>query len=238
MCVFLCCSCVFLCCSCVCVFFSCSCVFFCVFMFFLASALTGQFASALAMMFPGDFVSQFVSALPVSPGDLELGALFKDHGVSWLAIDEMFTLEWATYRRCFPAQPPLSALQRYNRRKCAHLLRDLATTADLPPTVHSVPFSFWTLLTGVRKGRNDICIFDVLPLAATVYIQMKLNSALYPGADPFPDPQQPARPPADLLTAIAGLLANPAPAQDPQQPARPLAICDDNCKTPRKTPAS
>ena len=82
----------------------------------LTSALVGQFAFALAM-FPGDFVSQFASALPVSLGDLELDALFEGHGVSWLAIDEMFALEWATYRRCFPAQPPLSFWQRYNKRK-------------------------------------------------------------------------------------------------------------------------
>ena len=45
-----------------------------------------------------------LSALPVSPGDIALDALFEDQGVSRLPIDEMFTLEWATYPRCFPAQ--------------------------------------------------------------------------------------------------------------------------------------
>ena len=39
----------------------------------------------------------------------------------------------ASYRRCSPAQTILSALQRYNRLKSAHLLRDLAAAADLPP---------------------------------------------------------------------------------------------------------
>ena len=39
---------------------------------------------------------------------------------------------------------------------------------------------------------------DVLPLAATVCTHIKLNSALAPDPDPFPDPQQPARPLADF----------------------------------------
>ena len=60
----------------------------------------------------------------VSQGDLELDALFEDHEVSWMDIDEMFALEWATFRRCLLEQPILSALHGYNRRKCAHLLRD------------------------------------------------------------------------------------------------------------------
>ena len=65
--------------------------------------------------------------IPMFHGDLELDALFED-GVPWLAINDLFTLEWATYQRCFPAQPLLSALQRKNRRKCAYPLRDLAVT--------------------------------------------------------------------------------------------------------------
>ena len=81
-------------------------------------------------MFPGDFVSQFVSALPVSTGDLELDALFEVKKCSMMAIDEMFAKELATFRRCF--------WQRYNRRKCAHIQRELATTADLPS--HSALF--------------------------------------------------------------------------------------------------
>ena len=54
------------------------------------------------MVFPGDFVSQYVSRVPESLGDLELDVFFEDHGVSWMTIDEMFALEWA--------QPVLSAL--------------------------------------------------------------------------------------------------------------------------------
>ena len=75
--------------------------------------------------------------------------------VSWLASDEMFAPEWATYRRCFPAQPMLSALQRYNRRKCAHLLRDLAVTVDLqPPRCILLPPASGPGSQVVRKGRQ------------------------------------------------------------------------------------
>ena len=160
------------------------------------------------MIFPGDFVRQCVPRGSTSSGDIELDALFEDHGVSWLAIDEMFALEWATYRRCFQAQPLLSALQRYIRRKCAHLLRDLAATADLPP--NSALFSQQLLDLAHRwfeREDNDIDIGDFHPLAAAVYIHIKLHSARYPDAVPyqFPDPQQLARPLADLLIAIAAL---------------------------------
>ena len=138
------------------------------------------------------------------PGDLELDDLFKDHGVSWLAIDEKFALEWATYR-CFPAQPPLSTL-RYNKRKCAHLLRDLAATIDPPlPTVHSLPFSSWTWLSTSSMS---------LPRAAAVYILVKMNPT------PAQDPQQTGRllanlladssPDASLRTIVAHCMENSA----------------------------
>ena len=100
--------------------------------------------------------------------------------------------------------------QRYNRRKCAHLLRDLATTVDLPP--HSAFFSLQLLDLAHRwseREDNDIQIFDVLPLAARVHILVKMNP---PRA---PDPQQPARPLADLLTASARLLARRLPHNVP-----------------------
>ena len=159
-----------------------------------------------------------------SPGDLEFENIFGDRGVSWLIIDEMFALELETYRRCFPAQPVLSALQRYNRRKCAHLLRDLAATADLPP--HRALFSQQLLdpthKRWTEREDNDIDIVDILPLAAAVFFLSKLHSARYPGPFPnqFPDPQRPARPPADLLTAIlltaiAALLARRQPHNAP-----------------------
>ena len=47
----------------------------------------------------------------------------------------MLALENDVFQRCLSAQPAHTptALQRFNRSKCAHLLRDLAATADLPP---------------------------------------------------------------------------------------------------------
>ena len=162
------------------------------------------------MIFPADFVSQCVSRVPASLGDLELDALIEDHGVSWLAMDEMFALELATFRRCFPAHPLLSALHKYNRRKCAHLERDLAATVDLPP--HSAFFSLQLLDLAHRwseREDNDIHIFDVFPLAATVYLLVKMNPAR------APDPPQPVRPVADLPTVIARLLARRQPHNAP-----------------------
>ena len=85
------------------------------------------------MAFPDDFTIEFVPRSPVSPFGLELENSLDDQGVSWQIIDDMLAMEVETHRRCFPAQPPLSALQRYNRRKCAFLLRDLAAAAYLPP---------------------------------------------------------------------------------------------------------
>ena len=93
--------------------------------------------------------------------------------------------------------------QRHNRRKCAHLLRDLAAAVDLPR--HSALLSLQLLGLAHRWFEREDN--DVLPLAATVCTHIKLNSALAPDPDPFPDPQQPARPLADLLTAIARLSA-------------------------------
>ena len=59
------------------------------------------------MNFPGDLVRQFVPRASASPGGLELGNIFEEHGVSWQFKAEMFALELETYRRCFPAQPTL-----------------------------------------------------------------------------------------------------------------------------------
>ena len=90
----------------------------------------------LAMAFPDDFANGFVPRSPVSPFGLELENIHEDHGVSWQVVDEMLALELETYRRCFPAQQAISALQRYNRCKCAFLQRDLAASwcALLPAT--------------------------------------------------------------------------------------------------------
>ena len=52
-------------------------------------------------------------------------------------------LEVETHQRCVLAQPTLSALQRYNRRKCAFSLRDLAAAAHLPLMVSSSHSNFW-----------------------------------------------------------------------------------------------
>ena len=71
----------------------------------------GAVCFRIIVIFPNDFVSQYVPRGFVSPGDLELDVIFEDHGGSWLTIDEMFALDLVTCRLCVPAQPILSALQ-------------------------------------------------------------------------------------------------------------------------------
>ena len=74
--------------------------------------------------------------LALSPFDFELENTLEDHAVSRQNTE--------SYRRCFPAQRALSALQRFNRRRCAFLLRailPLQLTRRL--TVRSSP-NFWT----------------------------------------------------------------------------------------------
>ena len=48
-----------------------------------------------------------------------------------------------SFQRCLSAQPAPTALQRSNKSKCGHFLRDLAATAGLP--LHSAIFSLQLL---------------------------------------------------------------------------------------------
>ena len=139
-------------------------------------------------MFPGDFERQFAS---------ELDALFEDHGVSWPST------------RCshWSERPTGGAFQRNLLSHCGKdttggkALTSFVTLLLLlisRSTVHS--FSLQLLdLSDRWSEREDtkIHIFGVLPLAAAVYIFVKMNPA------PAQGPQQTARPLADLLTTIA-----------------------------------
>ena len=108
-----------------------------------------------------------------------------------------------THRRCFPAQPALSALQRFSRRKCAFLLCDLTATVDLLP--HGALFSqqlldlthrWWT-----EREDRDIDINGVHPSQP----HSTLTSSCIPDPAPFqlPDHRQPALSLTDFITAIA-----------------------------------
>ena len=55
---------------------------------------------------------QFASAFLMFPGDLELDALFEDHGMSCTVIEGMLTLERAVYQRCTLGQLPLCQAYR------------------------------------------------------------------------------------------------------------------------------
>ena len=112
-----------------------------------------------------------------------------------------------------------TALQRSNRGKCAHLLRDLNATAVLPPRC---PLLALQLLDLTRRWWSesegpDIEEGDVHSLTAAAYIGIRLHSARYPDRAPFqlPDPQQPARSLTDLLTALAATLGRRQPRNVP-----------------------
>ena len=82
--------------------------------------------------------------------------------------------------------------------KCAHLLRDLDATVDLPAHCSLVALQVLDLThrcwseyegPGIEEG-------DVFTVATTAYIGIKLHSARYLDPAPFlrPDPQQPRHP--------------------------------------------
>ena len=65
--------------------------------------------------------------------NLHLKNSFEDNGVSGQQVLDLLALEDDVFQRCLSAQPDPTALQRSNKSKRAHLLRDLTATADLPP---------------------------------------------------------------------------------------------------------
>ena len=135
------------------------------------------------------------------PGDLELDALFKDHGMSCTVIEDLLTLEWVDYQRCTLGQLPLSGIRTFHRRKCVRFLQDLVAAAVLPPRSADFPLQLLDFAHAWSDRRdNDIHIFNVLSLAAAVSFFIK--------ADPgWAQEPRYTRPLPDLLAAIAGLLA-------------------------------
>ena len=91
---------------------------------------------------------------------------------------------------------------RENRGKCAHLMRDLDATADLPPHCSLLALQLPDL-THRRWSQSEgpgIAEGDLFTLAAAASIGIKLHSARYPDPTPFlqPDPQQPRQPARSL----------------------------------------
>ena len=65
--------------------------------------------------------------------NLHLENSFEDNGVAGRQVLDLLALEDDVFQRYLSTQPDPTALQRSNRGKCAHLLRDLNATAVLPP---------------------------------------------------------------------------------------------------------
>ena len=117
---------------------------------------------------------------------------------------------------CVSKLPSLS-----NRGECAHLLRDLDATADLPPhcsllalLLLDLTYRWWSESEG-----PDIEEGDVFASAAAAKIGIKLHSARYPDPAPFlradPQPRQPARSLTDLRTALAATIGRRQPHNVP-----------------------
>ena len=75
--------------------------------------------------------SQRLKSVPLFD-NLHLENSFDDNWVAGQHVLDLLALEDDVFQRCLSAQLAPTALQRSNRGKCAHLLRDLDATADLP----------------------------------------------------------------------------------------------------------
>ena len=149
--------------------------------------------------------------------NLHLENSFEDNGVGGQQVLDLLALEDDVCQRCLSAQPDPTALQRSNRGKCAHLLRDLDATADLAPhcplfalQLLDLTHRWWSESEGPDIEEGDVCSH-----AAAACIFIKLHSARYPDPAPLqlPDPRQPAR--SDLLTALAATLGRRQPRNVP-----------------------
>ena len=115
-------------------------------------------------------------------------------------------------------QPAPTHLQKSNRGECAHLLRDLDATADLPP---HCPLLALQLLDRTHRWWSerepDTEEGVVYTLAAAAFFCIKLHSARYPDPAPFqlPDPRQPASSLTHFLTAPAATLRRRQPRDVP-----------------------
>ena len=93
------------------------------------------------------------------PGDLQFDPLSSKTTVgSWLVIEDMFAFEWAIYRRCFPAQPPLTARQRVQQAKIrSPPARPRSPPPLSRPTVHTFPLQVLDLARRwSEREDNDI----------------------------------------------------------------------------------
>ena len=99
------------------------------------------------------------------PGDLQLDALFEDHGVLVLSLKTFLHLSGQSIGGAFQRNILFRSDRRFNRRKWAHLLQDLVAADALPP--HSAHFPLQLLEVAHRQSEredNDIHILDVLSL--------------------------------------------------------------------------
>ena len=111
---------------------------------------------------------------------------------------------------CLPAQPPLSARQRFNRQNALTSCMMLLPPPLSLTSVRAFLVSSWPSPTGGLKCKTvcNVHIFDVLHLATAVHIFIKTDSA-------WAQIPQHDRPLPDLWATIARLLARRQPHSAP-----------------------
>ena len=111
------------------------------------------------------------------PSSLSSKTSLKIMGCPRRLLAKCFHWRWRPIGAAFQRNR-LCQQRRYNGRKCAFLLRDLAAAANLPPHGRSSPSNLWICLTGrwTERADTDIDINDIHLLAAAVHIHIKLHS--------------------------------------------------------------
>ena len=146
--------------------------------------------------------------------NLHLENSFKNNGVGGQQVLDLLALEDDVFQRCLSAHPDPTALQRSNRGKFAHLLRDLDATADTP---HHCPLFALQLLDLTHRRWSESQGPDIEEGDVYSLLALKLHSVRNPDLTPFQlsDPRQPARSVTDLLTALAATLGKRQPRNVP-----------------------
>ena len=121
---------------------------------------------------------------------LHLESSFEDTGVGRQQVLDLLELEDDVFQRCLSAQPHPTALQRSNRSKCAHLLRDLDATADLPFHCPLVALQLVDLTHRWWSESEGPALRMEIPLPCGSGIE--LHPARYPDPAPFQLPLAPA----------------------------------------------
>ena len=138
-----------------------------------------------------------------------LGNSFEDQRISGQLVLDMLTLENDVFQRCLSAQPVPTALQRFNRCKCAHFLRHLAAAADLPPNSALFSLQLLDLTHSWWSEAEDPTSTSTMSIPLRQRLTFALNCTLIRPHFSFQIPL------TDLLTTLAAVLGSRQPHNVP-----------------------